>query len=178
MTTAPTPVRPVTRAEMQLRQRRRGRRRGAPPVGRRRANTVLGVIAVVLVATAAACGVVAFLTWQEANESRDATKPLEVRAAQLRADLTTSETTIARMTALFAALGAQGDATTKAVAAANHAAQQYNTAESGMADALGADVPATVETLTQTTTEVRAAADQVNAVLAELVGSATGAANG
>jgi hypothetical protein len=168
-TAAPSPLHPTARGE--LRQQRRRRR-----VDSSRTNRVLALVAVALVVVAVTLGVFAFLAWRDSVDTRDATKPLETRAAQLEVDLTTANTAIDRYTALFAAITAQADATTKAVDAANQAAQQYNVTQTGVAAAFGPDVTNTGGALSQTTAAVQTAVDGASTVLAEL--QTAGGANG
>jgi prefoldin subunit 5 len=91
---------------------------------------VLAAAAAVLVVVAIGLGVVAYLTYQDARDTRAATRPLATRVAQLDADVTAADSAIDRLTALFAAVRAQADATKAAVDATNQAASNYNQAES------------------------------------------------
>jgi hypothetical protein len=162
-----------TRAELQA------RRRGAPEprAPRGRANAVLAAFAVLLVLVAAGLGVLAFLTYQDAQDTRDANQPLAARADKLRSDLSSSDKAIDDLSALFIEIKAQNDATAAAVAATNKAAAQYNNAESGIADALGADAATAVAVLDQATASVKTAAARAIAALEGLgtTGGATGA---
>ncbi len=180
---APLPSRP-TRAEIQAQRRAvtaaaaradPPRRREAPSDGRRsRANPVLAVVAVVLVLVAAGLGVLAFLTYQDGQDTRDASRPLEARAAKLRADLSSSDTAIDDLAALFFAIQEQNTATETAVTATNKAAAQYNNAEDGIADALGAEATAALDALTQATTTVKLAADEARNAVAALTDGTDG----
>ena len=140
------------------------------PSGRRRsrANPVLAVVAVVLVLVAAGLGVFAVLTYQDAQDTRDASRPLEARAAKLRADVSTSDVAIDDLAALFFAIQEQSTATANAVTATNKAAAQYNSAEAGIADALGAEATAALDALAKATTTVKLAADDARAAVAKL----------
>lgn len=145
------------------------RRQGAPSERRRsRANPVLAVVAVVLVLVAAGLGVFAVLTYQDAQDTRDASRPLEARAAKLRADVSTSDVAIDDLAALFFAIQEQSTATANAVTATNKAAAQYNSAEAGIADALGAEATAALDALAKATTTVKLAADDARAAVAAL----------
>lgn len=145
------------------------RRQGAPSERRRsRANPVLAVVAVVLVLVAAGLGVFAVLTYQDAQDTRDASRPLEARAAKLRADVSTSDVAIDDLAALFFAIQEQSTATANAVTATNKAAAQYNSAEAGIADALGAEATAALDALAKATTTVTLAADDARAAVAKL----------
>jgi len=145
------------------------RRQGAPSERRRsRANPVLAVVAVVLVLVAAGLGVFAVLTYQDAQDTRDASRPLEARAAKLRADVSTSDVAIDDLAALFFAIQEQSTATANAVTATNKAAAQYNSAEAGIADALGAEATAALDALAKATTTVKLAADDARAAVAKL----------
>ena len=186
-TDAPTPSGP-TNAEIQAQRRavaaaatradttradtprpRPSRREGAPSERRRsRANPVLAVVAVVLVLVAAGLGVFAVLTYQDAQDTRDASRPLEARAAKLRADVSTSDVAIDDLAALFFAIQEQSTATANAVTATNKAAAQYNSAEAGIADALGAEATAALDALAKATTTVKLAADDARAAVAKL----------
>jgi hypothetical protein len=159
-----------TRAELQA------SRHGAPEprAPRERANAVLAVVAVVLVLVSAGLGVLAFLTYQDAQDTRDANRPLAARAETLRSDLSSSDKLIDDLSALFIEIKAQNDATAAAVAATNQAATQYNNAEAGIAAALGADAAAAVAALDQATVAVKTAVDQAKAALGEL-GTTVGA---
>ena len=181
---APIPSGP-TRAEIQARRRAAAgaparadgpRRPRAPSDGRpSRVNAVLAVVAVVLVLAAAGLGVFAFLTYGDAQATRDANRPLETRAARLRADLSASDVAIDDLSALFIAIRAQNDATAAAVAATNKAAAQYNNAQAGIAAALGAEATDALTALDQATAAVKTAADQAKAAIAALgTGSTTG----
>jgi hypothetical protein len=130
-------------------------------------------LTLLLVLGAAATGVAAYLTWDDARSTRDATAPLQVRARALRSDLATADLAVVKLTALFAAVRAQGDATAAAVTLANQAAQHYNNAESGLAAALGADVAATGTSLAETTAAVRSAIADLQGVLTQLAGAAS-----
>lgn len=162
-----------TRAELQA------SRRGTPEPRRERsrANAVLAVVAVLLVLVAAGLGVLAFLTYQDSQDTHDANQPLAARAEKLRSDLSSSDQAIDDLSALFIAIKAQNDATAAAVASTNKAAAQYNNAEAGIADALGADAAAAVAALNQATAAVKTAVEQANAALAGLgtTDGATGA---
>jgi hypothetical protein len=162
-----------TRAELQA------SRRGAPepPRQQNRANAVLAVLAVLLVLVAAGLGVLAFLTYQDSQDTHDANQPLAARAEKLRSDLSSSDQVIDDLSALFIAIKAQNDATAAAVTSTNTAATQYNNAEAGIADALGADAAAAVAALNQATAAVKTAVEQANAALAGLgtTDGATGA---
>jgi hypothetical protein len=153
-----------TRAELQA------RRRDAPEPrrDRSRANVVLAVVAVLLALVAAGLGVLAFLTYQDAQDTRDANRPLAARAEKLRSDLSSSDQAIDDLSALFIEIKAQNDATAAAVAATNKAAAQYNNAEAGIADALGADAATAVAVLDQATATVKTGVERVNAALAGL----------
>ena len=145
------------------------RPRQAPSERRRsRANPVLAVVAVVLVLVAAGFGVFAVLTYQDAQDTRDASRPLEARAAKLRADVSTSDVAIDDLAALFFAIQEQSTATANAVTATNKAAAQYNSAEAGIADALGAEATAALDALAKATTTVKLAADDARAAVAKL----------
>jgi hypothetical protein len=171
MTTAtPRPPLSGTRAAIQ-----QGRRTRAPNLV---ANRWLAVLTILLVVVAIGLGVFAFLTWHDANDIRDATKPLEARTAQLHADVGTADTAIDRLTELFAAVKAQSDATATAVDTANKAAQQYNTAQTGIADAFGANVASVGTALTQSTTAVRTAAENARGVLGDLARATGDPTNG
>jgi hypothetical protein len=156
-----------TRAELHS-----GRRRAPEPRASRgrgnAANVVLAVFAVVLVLVAAGLGVLAFLTYQDAQDTRDGNQPLAARAEKLRSDLSSSDTVIDDLSALFIAIKAQNDATAAAVAATNQAATQYNNAQAGIADALGADAAAAVAALNQATATVKTAVEQATAALVGL----------
>ena len=119
----------------------------------------------------------AFLTYQDSQDTHDANQPLAARAEKLRSDLSSSDQAIDDLSALFIAIKAQNDATAAAVAATNKAAAQYNNAEAGIADALGADAAAAVAALNQATAAVKTAVEQANAALAGLgtTDGATGA---
>ena len=154
MTTATPSPPPGTRAEV---QQRRGP--STRPRSRRRAdaNRWLAALTVVFVLIAVGCGALASFTWQDANDVRDATKPLEARIAQLRADRSTADVAIDRLTEVFAAIRAQNEATATAVNTANQAAQRYNNAQAGIAEALGGEVTNVGTSLTQSTAAVRTA---------------------
>jgi hypothetical protein len=140
---------------------------------------VLAIVAVLLVVVAVALGTGTFLVWRDATETRDATKPLEARVAQLQTDLTSANTVIDRYTELFAAITAQTDATAKAVDAANQAAQQYNTAQAdSVAGAFGARIGDTATALAQSTTAVQTAVDRATEVLADLARATTDGTHG
>jgi flagellar basal body-associated protein FliL len=168
----------ATRAELQA-QRAAARREPArdrdDPGGRggSRANTILAVLTVVFVVAAGALGALAFTTYSEAQDTRAATRPLEARVASLDRELSESDVAIDRLTALFLLIRAQSDATKAAVDATNAAAAQYNHAEAGIADALGADAANTLAALAQATTAVRTSADDARTALAAL-GSSRG----
>ena len=158
----------AARADAPRRRRTRGERR------RSRANLVLAVVAVVLVLVTAGLGVLALLTYQDAQDTRDASRPLEARAAKLRADVSTSDVAIDDLAALFFAIQEQTTATANAVTATNQAAAQYNSAEAGIADALGAEATAALDALAKATTTVKLAADEARAAVAALPGGTDG----
>lgn len=174
---APVPNGP-TRAEIQAQRRAVSavaaradapRRSRAPSDGRgSRANAVLAVVAVVLALAAAGLGVFAFVAHQDAQDTRDASRPLETRAARLRADLSASDVAIDDLSALFIAIRTQNDATAAAVAATNKAAMQYNNAQAGIADALGAEATDALTALGQATAAVKTAAAQAEAAITGL----------
>lgn len=125
----------------------------------------LAIVAVLLVFVAAGIGVVAFLTWQDTQDTLDANQPLAARVASLRADLDAANTAIDDLSALFIAIKAQNDATAAATAAVNAAAERYNNAEAGITDALGADAVNALAALSQATTAAKTAADQVQGAI-------------
>jgi selenocysteine lyase/cysteine desulfurase len=131
---------------------------------------VLAVAATVLVLVAVGLLVVAFITYRDAQDSRDATRPLEARAAALRVDLAGANRAVDRLTELFAAIRTQADATKTAVDTTNQAAVRYNQAERRIADALGAEASDAVAALAQATTAVRAAADEAKTAVTALGG--------
>jgi hypothetical protein len=146
-------------------QQRRGP--SSRPRTRRRAsaNRWLAALTVVFVLIAVGCGALAYITWQDANDVRAATKPLEARTAQLHADQSAADVAIDRLTAVFGAIRAQSEATATAVGTANQAAQRFNNAQAGIADALGGDVANVGASLTQSTAAVRTAVDRARDVL-------------
>ena len=176
MTTA-TPRPPVSGTRAEIRQPRR-RPDASRPSRRVRANRWVAVLTVVFVLVAVGLGALAFLTWQDANDVRNATRPLEARSAQLHVDLSTADAAIDRLTALFGAIRAQDDATATAVDTANQAAQRFNTAQAKMADAFSGDVAGVGTALTQSTAAVRTAVDGATNVLVGLDRLAEDPANG
>ena len=131
---------------------------------------MLAVAATVLVLVAVGLLVVAFITYRDAQDSRDATRPLEARAAALQVDLAGANRAVDRLTELFAAIRTQADATKTAVDTTNQAAVRYNQAERRIADALGAEASDAVAALAQATTAVRAAADEAKTAVTALGG--------
>jgi hypothetical protein len=175
---SPGDARP-TRAELQAQRaaarRRRPREPRRAPVpdrddrggrGGSRANTILAVLTVLFVVAAGALGALALTTYSSARDTRAATRPLAARVASLDRELSESDVAIDRLTALFLLIRAQSDDTKAAVDATNAAAAHYNHAETGIADALGADAANALAALTQATTAVRTAADDARTALA------------
>lgn len=134
----------------------------------------LAIVTVVLVLVAAGLGVFAYLTWSDAQDTLDANRPLAARVTRLRADLSSSDVAIDDLSALFIAIKAQDDATAAAVAATNKAAAQYNSAEAGIAAALGAEATDAVAALQQATAAVKTAADEAKQALASLTAEGSG----
>jgi hypothetical protein len=158
-----------TRAEIQAQRRSvaEAASRAASP-RRRRTNLWLAIVAVVLVLVAAGLGVLAFRTYGDAQDTRDANRALQARVTRLRTELSSADTAIDDLSALFLAIQAQNEATANAVTSTNKAAAQYNSAESGIAQALGAEATDAVAALTQATAAVKTAADDVKAAIAAL----------
>jgi hypothetical protein len=135
------------------------------------------VLTIVLVVAAMALGTLAFTTWRQAQDTRSGTRPLESRELRLSTEVGAADVAIARFSTLFDALRAQGDATKAAVDAANSAAQRYNTAQSGIADALGSGSSTAASSLAQATTALHRAIANAQAALGDLAsfGGASGA---
>jgi hypothetical protein len=170
--TSALPDRP-TRAQIQAQRRavaaaasKVDRRPARAP--RRRTNSWLAIVAVVLVLVAAGLGVLAFLTYGDAQDTRDANRVLQTRVTTLRTELSSSDKVIDDLSALFIAIQAQNEATANAVTATNNAAAQYNSSESGIAQALGAQATDAVTALTQATAAVKTAAADAKAAIAAL----------